>query len=62
MPNIAREVFPDKQYPNDWHVETTNRDTGDIFVALFLGADAEQKAREYADWQESKGPPQRTAA
>jgi hypothetical protein len=51
---ITREVFPDKEYPNDWHVETTDRDTGDVFIALFSGPYAEQKAREYAKWLESK--------
>jgi hypothetical protein len=52
--HISREVFPDKEFPNDWHVETIDKDSGDIFVAVFSGPDAEERAREYAEWQESK--------
>lgn len=52
--NITQEVFPDREFPNEWHVETINGDTGDIFVALFSGPDAEGRAREYAVWQETK--------
>jgi hypothetical protein len=53
-PEITQTVFPDKQFPNDWHVETIDANTGDIYVAVFSGPDAEDKAREYATWQESK--------
>ena len=55
-------VFADKEFPNDWHVETINTDSGDIFVALFSGPDSEERAREYATWQESKQRGQRIAA
>jgi len=48
------EAFPDKEFPNEWRVEAIDRKTGDIFVAVFSGPDAEYRAREYADWQESK--------
>lgn len=51
---ISRAVFADKEFPNDWHVETIDSKTGDIFAAVFSGPDAEERAREYATWQESK--------
>jgi hypothetical protein len=47
-------VFADKEFPNDWRVEAIERKSGDIFVAVFSGPDAEQRAREYANWQESR--------
>ena len=47
-------VFAEKEFPNDWHVEMIEPDSGDIFVAVFSGPDAEERAREYAKWQESK--------
>jgi hypothetical protein len=47
-------VFADKEFPNDWHVELINGENGDIFQAVFAGPDAEDRAREYADWQRAK--------
>jgi hypothetical protein len=52
--NISHSVFADKQFPNDWHVEIIDHDSGDIFAAVFSGPDAEERAREYLDWQQSK--------
>ncbi len=54
-------IFPDKEFPNDWHVEAIDKDSGDIFVAVFSGPDSEERAREYADWKSSLER-QRTAA
>ena len=51
---MRHEVFADKEFPNDWRVEAIDRDSGDIFVAVFSGPDAEERAREYASWQEAK--------
>lgn len=47
-------VFADKEFPNDWHVEAIDAKSGDIFQAVFAGPDAEGRAREYAEWQESR--------
>lgn len=52
--NISYDVYPDKEFPSDWHVEIIENDSGDIFHAVFSGPDAEARAREYANWQESK--------
>jgi len=47
------EVFADKQFPNDWHVEAIDTKTGDVFQTVFAGPNAEQRAKEYAAWQKS---------
>jgi hypothetical protein len=56
--NMQITVFADKEFPNDWHVEAIDTKSGDIFQAVFAGPDAEDRAREYADWQRSKQIPQ----
>jgi hypothetical protein len=50
---MTTEIFADKQFPNDWHVETIDEKTGDIYQAVFAGPNAERRAREYANWQEA---------
>ena len=52
--NMQITVFVDKEFPKDWHVEAIDTKSGDIFQAVFAGPDAEDRAREYADWQRSK--------
>lgn len=49
------EVFQDMKFPelNEWRCEANDTKTGDVYVALFGGTDAEQRAREYASWQQS---------
>jgi len=47
------EVSADKDFPQDWRVEAIDIKTGDVYVAVFSGPHAEQRAREYASWQES---------
>lgn len=50
---LKYNVFPDKEFSTDWHVEAIDTDTGDVFSAVFGNADAENRAREYARWRES---------
>ena len=46
------EVIPDSISPGDWRVEAINDvGEGEVYVAIFSGPDAEQRAREYADWK-----------
>jgi len=47
------EVVRDEKFPNEWRCEAINAKTGDIYVAVFSGPDAEGRAREYASWQQS---------
>ena len=41
------EVVEDEVAPGDWRVEAVGQD-GEVFVAIFSGADNEARAREYA--------------
>ena len=47
------EVFADKQFPNDWRAEAIG-DDGDCYVVVFSGPNAEQRAREYAQFELEK--------
>lgn len=47
-------VAADREFPNDWRVEAIEEGSGDIFVAVFSGPDAEERAREYCVWQQLK--------
>ena len=42
------------QNPNDWRVEAIDTKTGDIFVAVFSGPLAQERATEYADFKNIK--------
>jgi hypothetical protein len=44
---------PDKVVPSAWRVEVTNAD-GSCAVTIFAGFEAEERAREYADWLRSR--------
>ena len=52
---MTYEVVQDKAFPalNEWRYEAIDQKSGDIYVALFGGPDAEQRARQYAVWQQS---------
>jgi hypothetical protein len=45
------EAFRDRLRPSEWRVETINSRTGDVFVAIFCGPLAQQRAMEYADFK-----------
>lgn len=38
----------DAQFQDDWRVEHINIESGDVFIAIFSGPLAEDRAREYA--------------
>jgi hypothetical protein len=42
------EAIRDKITPDDWRVEALNSRTGDVFVAIFSGPLAKERAEEYA--------------
>ena len=50
---LKYNVFPDREFPSDWHVEAIDPETGNIYSAVFGNAEAERCAREYAAWRES---------
>lgn len=47
------EAFKDKTGGQDWRVEAVDVDSGDCFVAIFCGSQAEARAKMYADWMNS---------
>jgi hypothetical protein len=44
------EVIEHAGFPGQWHVEYISSTSGECFVAIFTGPEAEQRAREYAAW------------
>jgi hypothetical protein len=49
-------AFQDQIHPDDWRVEGIGSD-GEVYVTIFSGPDVEQRAREYAYWQNTKDTP-----
>jgi hypothetical protein len=49
------EVSQDNEFPNanEWRCDAIDTKSGDIYAVIFGGTDAEQRAREYASWQQS---------
>lgn len=48
------EAIPDRQYPDHWRVEAVNyAGDGEVYVAVFSGPDAQERAQEYADWKDA---------
>ena len=45
------EAIRDRLRPSEWRVEALNSKTGDVFVAIFCGPLAQQRAVEYADFK-----------
>lgn len=52
---MHHEILRDRNSAYDWRVESVN-DAGDgeCYVAIFTGSQAEERAREYADWKNAK--------
>lgn len=46
------EVAQSKQYPGHWNVEAIDGE-GRVFVAIFSGPNASERAYEYASWKNS---------
>lgn len=48
------EAVQDRTSPNDWRVEAIDIKAGDVFVALFCGPSAQERAEEYARFKNSQ--------
>lgn len=49
------EVAQDKVVPDQWRVEAVNHEgDGEVYVTLFCGPKAEERAREYAAFKEHR--------
>ena len=42
------EAVRDRLRPSEWRVEAINSKTGDVFVAIFCGPLAKERAEDYA--------------
>jgi hypothetical protein len=49
-PVVTYEVVESKLYPDHWHAEAID-EQGQVFVAMFSGPQAKERAAEYADWK-----------
>jgi hypothetical protein len=48
-PGLLFEVVPSKDVPREWRVEAVDHeDDGQIYVAIFSGPKAKERAEEYA--------------
>lgn len=46
------ETIQDRHHPDDWRVEAIDRESdGEIYVTIFSGHDAQERATEYSDWK-----------
>ena len=53
MVKAVWEVVEDRRHPGDWRVESVGSD-GECYVAIFCNETAEQRARDYAAWMNSR--------
>ena len=44
------EVIESRSFPGHWHAESVDSE-GRVFVAVFSGPNAMERAAEYADWK-----------
>jgi hypothetical protein len=52
--SLHYEVVPDRLQLGDYRVEAINKDgDGEVFIAIFVGPDAQARAEEYAEWKNS---------
>jgi hypothetical protein len=49
-PVVKYEVAESSRYSGHWHVEAID-EQGKIYVAIFSGPEAQERAAEYADWK-----------
>lgn len=49
---MSYEVVESRQYSGHWHVEAVD-DDGAVFVVVFSGPKAKDRAHEYASWKNS---------
>jgi hypothetical protein len=49
---MLHEVVKDRTMVDTWRVEAINEQgDGEVFVTIFSGPDAEDRAHEYAEWK-----------
>jgi hypothetical protein len=53
-PELVYEPRQDTMHPEEWRVECIDAKSGDVFVAIFSGPVAEERAREYAAFKNGR--------
>lgn len=48
VPTLKHETFQDIETPSDWRVESIDIKSGDVYIAIFAGPLAKERALEYA--------------
>ncbi len=49
---LEYEVTPSPKQADEWRVEAINYDReGEVYVAIFSGPEAKERAEEYATWK-----------
>jgi hypothetical protein len=48
---IVYESFQDRDNPSDWRVEAIDSKAGDVYIAIFAGPLAQERAAEYAKFK-----------
>jgi hypothetical protein len=48
---VRYEALQDRDNRSDWRVEGIDSQAGDVYIAIFAGPLAEQRASEYADFK-----------
>jgi hypothetical protein len=54
MAKLEYITFEDKQCPPDWRVEAFDTKTGESYIAIFSGPEAEKRAAEYLAFKSGK--------
>lgn len=55
---MVYEAFEDQRFAPDWRVEATDDEgDGDVFVTLFSGPQARERAEDYAAWMNATSKP-----
>lgn len=56
---LTYEVVPCNEHPDEWRAEAIDYDSeGECYVTIFSGPSSEDRAREYADWMNSRRRPE----
>ncbi|HMI53191.1 MAG TPA: hypothetical protein VK525_16885 [Candidatus Saccharimonadales bacterium] len=51
---VQYSAFQDKEIASDWRVEATDIKAGDVYVTVFSGPLAQERAIEYAEFKNKK--------
>lgn len=52
--SLKFESLRDKESPSEWRVEALDIKAGDVYVAIFCGPEAQERAEEYARFKNAQ--------